>query len=269
MSKSMSNRITTIVVVICFAAVTLLTVSMIFGLRGPQGGKGGGAGADVAAGTGVLEYAEGIRGYLAMPEGDGPHAGIVLVHDWSGLDDGTRSTADTLAEEGYVVLAVDLFGGKTATTPAEGTAMVAALDQAKALQNLKAAAASLRSRGATKMAALGRGFGGGQALRLAMSGVPLDAMVISSATPLVTDEKQLQGVTSPVLGIFGDQDADIPVARIDEFGKTLARLEISNEFHIYPGVGHDFTDPSSADYAPNETKDAWGKTLVFLASHLR
>lgn len=261
----MSNRLTTIAVIFGFAAVTLLTVSMIFGLRGPRGEGENGA----VLSTGMVEYAEGIKGHLAVPEGEGPHAGIVMVHDWSGLDDDAKSMADTLSEEGYMVLVVDLFGGKVATTPAEGQAQIAALDQTKALQNLRAAAAYLRSRGATKMATIGWGFGGGQALRLAMSGVPLDATVISYATPLVTEEKQLQGITSPVLALFGDKDTDIPVAKIDEFGEALARLEISNEFHIYPGVGHDFTDPSNANYAPNETKDAWGKTLVFLAKSLK
>ncbi|MDO8482783.1 MAG: dienelactone hydrolase family protein, partial [bacterium] len=50
---------------------------------------------------------------------------------------------------------------------------------------------------------------------------------------------------------------------------SLKTLGVPHEIYIYPGVGHAFANPSGANYAPTETKDAWGKTLAFLNTHLK
>lgn len=255
---------TTVLVVLGLLAVGFLTFSSVFlrGLRPPTG-----SGSVLQPGD--TEYAEGIHGYMARPEGAGPFPGVIMVHEWWGLNDYIRDQADVLADQGYLVLAVDLFNGKVAKTPAEAQAQVASLDQAAALRNLKAAAAYLRAQGVSKTGVLGWCFGGGQALQLSMSGVPLDATVIYYGTPLVTDKVKLATIKSPVLGIFGDQDTAIPVAQVDAFGQALAALSISNEFHVYPGVGHAFANPSNPGHASKETKDAWEKTLAFLQKSLK
>ena len=72
-----------------------------------------------------------------------------------------------------------------------------------------------------------------------------------------------------MLGIFGGADQAIPVEKVEEFKSSLNTLGVKNEVHIYPGVGHAFANPSGANYAPNETKDAWGKTLNFLTTNLK
>ena len=56
------------------------------------------------------------RGYLALPEGDGPFAAVILIHEWNGLVDRIRKVADALAAEGYVALAADLYSGRTGST---------------------------------------------------------------------------------------------------------------------------------------------------------
>jgi carboxymethylenebutenolidase len=84
---------------------------------------------------------------------------------------------------------------------------------------------------------------------------------------LVTDKQQLSKIKWPVLGIFGDKDQAIPLSNIQQFKAALDSIGIPNEIHIYRGLGHAFANPSGANYAPNETIDAWQKTLEFLKKY--
>lgn len=213
-----------------------------------------------------VDYHQGRMGYYARPVAPGDYPGVVMVHEWWGLNDQIKDMARQLAGQGYSVLAVDLYG-KLATTPDEAQAAVSALDQAEATKNMKDAAAFLRARGATRMVSLGWCFGGGQSLQLALSGEKLDATVIYYGQP-VTDQQKLKTITWPVLGIYGMADQAIKIDASRAFQTALDQAGVVNEFSFYPGVGHAFANPSSASYAPTETKDAWAKTLAFLKRSL-
>jgi carboxymethylenebutenolidase len=215
-----------------------------------------------------VNYFETIQGYYARPVAAGSYPGVVMIHEWWGLNENIKDMARELAKEGYMVLAVDLHGGKVAATSAEARELVSKLDQERALENLRAAVAYLRKDGATKIASLGWCFGGGQSLQLAISGEPLDATVIYYGQ-LTSDEMKLSAIKWPVLGIFGGKDTGIPVSAVEAFGKALGNLGIAHEITIYPNVGHAFANPSGMNYAPEETKDAWMKTLNFLEKNLK
>jgi len=217
--------------------------------------------------TQTVNYFENSQGFLAKPEQEGNYPGIIMIHEWWGLNDNIKDMAKQLAGEGYVVLAVDLYEGKIATTSDEARQYVSSLDQEKALENMKAATSYVKSQGSTKVASLGWCFGGGQSLQLALN-EPLDATVIYYGN-LVTNETRLDVVEWPVLGIFGDQDTSIPVETVNEFDVALEDLNIENEIYIYPGVGHAFANPSGMNYAPQQTQDAWKKTVNFLDKHLK
>lgn len=212
-------------------------------------------------------YFENTKGIYTEPVKQGNYPGVIMIHEWWGLNDNIKNMAKELAKDGYRVLAVDLFG-KVAQTQDEARVQTAALNKDKAVQNLKAATAFIRAKGATKIASLGWCFGGGQSLQLALSGEILDATVIYYGS-LVTDRIELQKISWPVLGIFGDKDASIPVTTIEKFGAVLKDVGVENDIHIYPGVGHAFANPSGMNYAPEETKDAWTKTVAFLAKNLK
>jgi carboxymethylenebutenolidase len=175
--------------------------------------------------------------------------------------------ARQLAAEGYNVIAVDLYDGKVASTQDQARSLVSSLDHAEALENMKSAAAYLRSQGSGSIASLGWCFGGGQSLSLALSGEDLDATIIYYGS-LVTNRTRLAAIDQPVLGIFGDRDASIPVATVNEFDRALDEAGIENEIYIYEGVGHAFANPSGMNYAPEQTRDAWEKTLAFLRENL-
>lgn len=216
-----------------------------------------------------VTYFQNVKGFYARPDADGTFSGVVMIHEWWGLNDNVRDMARQLAGQGYQVLAVDLYNGEYATTADKARELVTSIKQETATNNMRAAANYLRERGATRLASLGWCFGGGQSLQLALSGEQLDATILYYGTPLVTDPQKLAAIGWPVLGVFGDKDQSIPVSSVQEFQSSLSANKIQNEVYVYPGVGHAFANPSGANYAPSETRDAWEKTLTFLTQALK
>lgn len=222
--------------------------------------------------TETVAYAKDTNGFLAQPKEPGTYPGIMMIHEWWGLNDNIRDMAVLLAQEGYVVLAVDLYGEVAETQEkARALSSAARANPEITVENMRAAVKYLRSRenvNAERIASMGWCFGGGQSLQLALSGEQLAATVIYYGN-LVTEKEQLSAIQWPVLGIFGEEDTGIPVAQVREFEQALTELNIPNEIRAYTGVGHAFANPSGARYAPDETLDAWEKTVKFLDQHLK
>jgi carboxymethylenebutenolidase len=233
-----------------------------------------------------VEYTEGSLGYLVYPNSTDKNAtsvtgqqqkppGVVMIHEWWGLNDNIKEMADELAGEGYVVLGADLYSGEVATDPNRARELSSSVREnpQQAITNLQSAVqylASLPNVNSSKIAALGWCFGGGQSLQLALNSEqhPLAATVIYYGS-LVNDTSELSKIKWPVLGIFGDQDNSIPVDSVKAFGRGLNETGVTNEIYIYPGVGHAFANPSGDNYAPQETADAWQKTLTFLDKYVK
>lgn len=226
-------------------------------------------GNDTAVVAEEVEYVPGARGYFVRPEAPGDYPGVVMIHENRGLRPEIRDAADTLAREGYLVLAVDLFDGAAVESQDEARALTAAFDQETGTENLRAAAAYLRDAGADRIASLGWCFGGRQSVELAISGETLDATVVYYGGGMATTTERLAPIDWPVLGIFGAEDQAIPIETVEAFERSLDELGVENEIYIYPGVGHAFANPSGMNYAPEATMDAWQKTLTFLDRHLR
>ena len=227
----------------------------------------------------TIHYFEDADGYLVFPVGQGNQTSklpaVIMIHENKGLNDHIKNMANLLARQGYVVLAVDLFKGEVSVDPNDTRRMVQSVrsNPEHAISNLQTAVkyiSSLPNVDSSKVASIGWCFGGGQSLQLALNSQdhPLAATILYYGTPLVTDKGNLSKINWPVLGIFGDQDRGIPVEKVNQFKAALEEDGITNEIHIYPGVGHAFANPSGANYAPKETQDAWQKTLSFLRTHL-
>ena len=196
---------------------------------------------------------------------------VVMIHENRGLNEHIKMMADTLAKEGYVVLAVDLFNGQVASNQQEAGPLSDAVREnpTEAIANLRAAVrylASLENVNPSQISSLGWCFGGQQSLQLALNTepkYPLASTVIYYGR-LVSDPDELSKIKWPVLGIFGDQDDSIPVENVTNFKAALDSIGIPNEIYVYKGVGHAFANPSRDSYAPDQTADAWNKTLLFL-----
>ena len=206
------------------------------------------------------------QGFLAKPDSSENFPGIVMIHEWWGLNENIKDTAEKLASHGYVVLAVDLFGD-VAIDAQKASQMTSEFDQVNGINNMNSAVEYLKNNSAKKIGSIGWCFGGGQSLNLALNN-ELDASVIYYGK-LVTDSDELSKINWPVLGIFAELDKGIPVSKVNEFEKVLNQLEISNEIIVYPGVDHAFANPTGERYAPMETADVWEKTLGFFDENLK
>ena len=232
------------------------------------------AAADGAPAGGIsgkaVDYGPGT-GYLAVPP-DEVRGGLVVIHEWWGLNDNIREMSNRLAAEGYLALAVDLYEGEVAAEPGEARELMSALmdDPERIESHLRAAHAWLREDGeAATVASIGWCLGGALSLRLAMM-LPeeLDAAVISYGR-VVTDPERLAPLMMPILGIFGGQDRGIPVESVLEFEGLLDTLGKTAEIVIYEDADHAFANPSGTRYEPEAAEDAWRRTLSFLEEHLQ
>lgn len=217
----------------------------------------------------MVNYAPSTNGYLALPtDGQARHPGVVLIHEWWGLNDTMKAQADTLAKAGYVVLAVDLFKGRVATTPDQARQQTQGVVADEAIGNLKSAVNFLRSRqDVGKVASWGYCFGGRWSLQLAMAQKDLGAAVIYYGQ-LETDPAKLQGLP-PIQGVFGEADASIPMTQVRAFDQALTQAGVKHEIHSYPNAPHAFANPTGGEqYRPEAAADAYAKTLSFLRQNV-
>ena len=212
-----------------------------------------------------------VYGYFAAPSDVfEPLPAIIVIHEWWGLNDNVRAMADRLAGEGYMVLAVDLYGGKTADSPADARALMLEVveDPGLANENIRAAYEFLTVAGAPRIGSLGWCFGGGWSLNTAqLFPDELDAAVIYYGQ-VTGDEDRLRPISAPILGQFGADDTGITVESVEVFRASLERLRKEHDIHIYPGVGHAFANPTGTNYNAEAATDAWARTLEFLGRHL-
>lgn len=224
-----------------------------------------------------LAYGEGERsnlvGFLAMPEDAAePLPGVLVIHEWWGLNDNIKAMTRRLAGEGYIALAVDLYGGNVAQAPDEAQKLMAELmaDTDAVRDNLRQAYEYLeRYAFSPTIGSIGWCLGGGWSLQTALM-LPdaLDAMVMYYGR-VETDPELLEPLAMPMLGFFGALDQSVPVGDAQSFRNALAQLGKDAEIHIYSDVDHAFANPSGGNYQAEAAEDAWKRTLEFLDAALR
>lgn len=214
---------------------------------------------------------EEITGYLVKPDTTSDDLpGIIVIHEWWGLNDNIRMMAEKLASEGYAALAVDLYNGRVAESPDSARTYAGSVQQNEAIDNLTQAYNFLAQKQAERnIGVIGWCFGGGWSLQTSLA-LPekIDATVIYYGQ-LVTDTGQLKKLEMPVLGIFGAKDEGIPPEQVNKFEAALDEAGVTNSIHIYEGAGHAFANPSGTQYEKEAAEDAWQKTIAFLNEHLK
>ena len=189
-----------------------------------------------------------LNGYLAYDDAtDGERPGVMVIHEWWGLDAYIKERADQLATLGYSALAVDMYGdGKTASSPDEAGALMNAVleDMETGTARLKAAQDALAGHAtadAARLAAIGYCFGGAMVLHMARIGQPLQA-VVSFHGALGSFHKPVPGeVKADVLVCHGAADKFIPEEDISAFHDEMKAAGVSYEFITYEGALHGFT----------------------------
>jgi carboxymethylenebutenolidase len=227
--------------------------------------------AEVAAEEVVYGELEGrpLRGYLARPAAAAaaPRPGLIVIHEWWGLNDNIRGMAQRLAGLGYEALAVDLYEGAAASdADAAQKLMQAAMEKKERLaENLRQAYRHLAEiRQASEVGVIGWCFGGGWALQTALLlPAEIDATVIYYGR-VETDPAKLAAIQGPLVGFFGEKDQAIPVASVRQFEAALRQAGKDATIHVYPGADHAFANPSGGNYDAAAADDAWAKTVAFL-----
>jgi carboxymethylenebutenolidase len=213
-----------------------------------------------------------LIGYLAMPEEViEPLPGIIVIHEWWGLNDNIRAMTRKLAAEGYVALAIDLYGGAKAETPEQAQTLMAATmaEPDAALANIRQAHGYLTDYAlAPKVATLGWCLGGAWSLRAGLGlGQEIDAVVMYYGQ-IELDAEALEMLEAPLLGLFAELDESIPARDVQKFRSTLWEIGKTAEVMIYSDVAHAFANPSGGTYHAKSANDAWSRTLEFLDRHL-
>ena len=211
------------------------------------------------------------KAYLSLPpNAKAPLPGIVVIHEWWGLNDHIKHWADRLAADGYAAVAVDLYSGTVATTPNEATAAMKAVDPDKAIKTMLAAHKFLAEDSrvlAKKRGCVGWCFGGGMSLKLALNAPDLDAAVMYYGAP-VTDPKALASLHAPLLAIYGERDKAFPKELRESFDKALTEAGKDHRMLTYDAL-HAFANPSNPNYDEKSAAAAWEEVRKFFAEKLK
>ncbi len=235
--------------------------------------------------TQEIDYRQGatpLRGFLAYDDAsDAKRPGVIVVHEWWGLNAYAREQAVRLARAGYVAFAADMSGnGKVARHPqdAQAFAQEASRDPKTLAARFDAAMAVLRSLprvDASRIAAVGYCFGGGVALAMARAGEPLAAVATfhGSVPPPAPIEKG--AVKARILVQTGGADPMVPVQKVEAFADRLRAAGAKVEVVVYPGAEHSFTVPDADQagveglrYDPEAARKSWAKMLDFFRQAL-
>jgi dienelactone hydrolase len=226
--------------------------------------------------TGYLVYDDAIKG---------KRPGVLVVHEWWGLNDYARKRADMLAQMGYTAFALDMYGtGKLADHPDDAKSFMQAVtgDMPEAEKRFDKAKMILQRQptvDARHIAAIGYCFGGGIVLHMARAGDDLDG-VVSFHGSLGTEVPAKKGkVKARVLVFTGAADPFAPAEVVAGFDQEMQAAGADYELISYPGVKHSFTNPDADKFAErfgmplaydkHADEDSWQQTRTFLAEIFR
>ncbi|MCC6152479.1 MAG: dienelactone hydrolase family protein [Candidatus Hydrogenedentes bacterium] len=238
--------------------------------------------ANAAIKTEMIQYKDGetvLEGMIAYDDAStARRPGIVVVHEWWGLNDHSKNSAKKLAELGYVGFAADMYGkGVTTDDPAEAGKLSGALKGDRAALRKRAQAAldtlaAFKYTDATKLGAIGYCFGGTTALEIARSGAPVKGVVSfhgALGTPTPDDAKNIKGA---VLVCHGADDPFVPAKEVADFKKEMDTAKANYSFIAYPGAVHSFTNPdvdrhklNGAKYDKAAAENSWADMKAFFS----
>ncbi|MEE8494060.1 MAG: dienelactone hydrolase family protein [Nitrospirales bacterium] len=214
-----------------------------------------------------------VHAYLAVPD-QGPHAAMIVVQEWWGLNEHTKDVARRYAREGYVAIAPDLYSrlGHPLTTDAnEAGKLMGMLSMDDGIKDLNATIAYLGTVpgvDSNRIGVTGFCMGGSYALML-----PCVNQAIKAAVPFYgqvpNPDTPLQKLGCSVLYFYGDDDGWITRSDVQRLSDALKKYNKPGEVKIYPGAPHAFfNDTRKEVYKPEEAEDAWKRALAFFRQHL-
>ncbi|HUV20411.1 MAG: dienelactone hydrolase family protein [Gammaproteobacteria bacterium] len=206
--------------------------------------------------TNRIEYQVGDashQGYLAYDnEISATRPGIIIVHEWWGLNDYIVQRAHMLAELGYVALAIDMFGGgRVAETPDEAASLMNGVldDMETGTAALKAGYQLLQNQvgvDAERTAAIGYCFGGAMVLHMARIGLPLSAVASFHGALGSFHQAEPGSIKPTILVCHGAADSMVSMADLESFKQEMTQAKADFEVLLLADARHGFSNPQAS-----------------------
>lgn len=227
-----------------------------------------------------------IEAYLARPLGPGPFPGVVLLHHAPGWDEWCKEATRKLAHHGYATINPNLYSRAPGQMPEDQAAVVrgaGGLSDDQVVGDIAGAMDVLRAQPISngKVGIIGFCSGGRQAYLAGCRLSGIDAVVDCWGGNVVVDDPTLlnelrpvapldltNGLRSPLLGLFGNDDTNPTPDQVDRTEEELKRLGKTYAFHRYDGAGHGFFAVERPGYRPEQAVDGWQRVFDFFRQHL-
>lgn len=218
-----------------------------------------------------LETARGEKssGELAVPAGEGKAPAVVLIQEWWGVNDHIRSLLDRLAADGFLALAPDLYHGKITKDAGEAGQLMTALDHARALRDIEAAAQALLAhpRAGGRVGVMGFCMGGMLTFRALETISDFSCGVPFYGAP-PPDQYNVAKVRAPILAHFASRDGWAKPEIAEQIMRNLTARGGSMTLHLYD-ADHAFVNDTRPEvHSPENAALAWQRSVSFLHTHL-
>ena len=238
--------------------------------------------AEGAVPTKVVEYRHGdvtLEGFLAWDDAQqGKRPGVLVVHEWTGLNDYARGRAEQLAKMGYVAFALDMYGkGVRADNPKDAAKLASTYKNDRQLMRDRARAGLevLRKQDnvdAGRVAAVGYCFGGQVCIELARANADVVGVVSFHGALDTPNPKGTTSVKPKILVCHGAIDPFVPDAHVAAFRDEMEAARADYQIIAYAGAVHSFTNPGAdkagmkgVAYNDNADKRSWRAMQDFFA----
>lgn len=226
--------------------------------------------------TETVNYQHGdarLQGYLVWDDAvSGKRPGVLVVHEWWGLNDYAIGRAEKLAKAGYVAFAADMYGKDQVTRhPSQAKTWMQTItrDVADWRRRAEIGLEQLKKQplvDPTRVAAVGYCFGGATVMQLAYSGADLAAVVSLHGSLPAAAEADRGNIKASILAFHGDADQFVPQAKVDAFEAALRDAGADWQLTVFGGVRHAFTNPDAGAYGIDNLKyDATADALSWAA----
>ena len=211
-----------------------------------------------------------MEAYLALPDGEGPFPGVVVIHEILGLNENIRQIARRFSQEGYAALGVDLFstGSRVACLLRIFHGMLLRPLTNGVVADLRAALDFLKrwpEVDPERTGVIGFCMGGSYALQLAC--VEDDLRVASVFYGMNPRPLEVVARACPIVGSYPEKDFTASAAR--QLEPLLEEYSVPHDIKIYPEARHSFFNDTGRAYHPGAAADAWRRTLAFFDAYLR
>jgi carboxymethylenebutenolidase len=219
-----------------------------------------------------------MRLYVSVPDGTGPFPAVVVIQHQGGVDDFMEEMTQRVASAGYAAVAPDLYHRDGPDCKDDGPTRRARLQDVTVIKDVNATVDFLRghrSVDAERLGIIGFCMGGRVSYLMAAANPHLKAAVAYYGGNIMVPWgegpapfERTGEIHCPLLGLFGEEDANPSPADMRKLDAELTRLGKLHEFHSYPGAEHAFMNRRGERYRADADRDSWPKTLAFFAKHL-